>query len=753
MATSHTVLSRQSPVPALVALVYLVLLVVPWALTCNVAKNPESLVRTTEKEYYLGQDFYDVWRFKLDYSTLTSIRILNAAQATLCFPVLSALLARAAVVFSQRRKPGQRGHLTVRQLFALADRGWCNLFLVLQTSAISTLLIIGWLLLTVAFVLPLARSALVTHDALTLELDAHQYFVNQREIGASPAPGLLMSVEGTDVVDYTRSKLQLTTGGFESQLWPNCNDGNTTRYWERTCGFNYDPYTSNQSTLSSFWESATRDGYSTNGSALMFATSLQAGSTVGYAPNSYALGLQSGAKCVASTPDDVSSACTQAAGDARGWNTSIFIPEEIRVDICLPNPNTGSFWSTVDYSSPWKPYKPVEDLYIGIQEQTNADGDIYDLWGASGTDDDYRVGDELGTGTTLWVHCQVNTVLSYFQLGNDSSKGVPGPFLDELPSDFDVPSGQIEDSSIGLGPLMATAQALFGNNSWLATISSIVSVIPDNTTELDVFKLLCQSTPLGQATYFSQSTTIGSFCNYETLPNRVAGNSANYNLATLIRRFFYTFDIPRLGRAALNTGAFFANNDLLSLALRDERLANMSNHLDRYDAYETPPVIPVVSTTALVFITLLVAVQGLAVLALLAYIYAARVWTHELDALALAGLGAQIAERGDDVLFHYAASGTTTTTTATWAGVPPLRPSEVDAAGREKLFRMDGLIDVTGVSNSAHLAGGGSGDDRREVALKYLPPPYVATPDASGAGRSSPEGAEHAGEEGREHNE
>lgn len=753
MAAKHHV-SRQSVVPVLLALLYLLFLLVPWALTYKIAKDPAFLIRKTDTSFFeYNYAFYRLWSFRLDYSLLAAIPILDAIQVILCFPVLSALLQRAAVVYSQRNKAHQKHNLTIRQLFALADQGWYNVLLVFQRSAISELLVFGWLLLAVAFVLPLVRSGLVTYDAVSLELVGLKYWVGQQYIGTSPGPGTLRSVDGSDVVAYARSKLHLTTGGHESQLWPTCNDANTTHYWERSCGFNYNPYIVNQSSLSNFWEAVTVDSdysgvsYSTNGSALMFAASLQAGSTTGYAPNGYALGLQSGAHCVRSSPSEVSSNCARAAAESGGWNTSIFIPEEVRIDICLPNSQNGSFWGGVNGSSPWKPYNFVEDMYIGIQEEENTDGDIYGDWGLSGTlstsSDDYYAG-ELGTGTTLLVHCQLNTNLSYFLLGNDSSNGVPSPFLDELPSDFTVPGGVYNDDTSlyftpGMGPLMTTAQALFGDNSWFDMIDSIASDSLDNTTELILLRLICQAIPLQQASYFTDVTSLGDtplggWCSNGTLSNTVESRSAAANFANLVRHFFYIFDIPRLGRAALNTGAFFANDNLLSSALpydvdiEANHTNPHNNHLYHYDSYKTEPRIPIATTPVFVAVTVLIAIQVLGILALLAIIYSTPVWTHTLDALALAGLGAQLAER--DVF----------RSPGTWDG--PLRPSEADSVSRAKLFRMDGLIDLTSSSsNSTVRVCGGSGENNHQVELGNLPPPYAASGEEPGRRSASREGA------------
>lgn len=700
MAANHVV-ARQSVVPALLALAYLAFLIVPWALTYQIARNPTCIASAIRPNILIAGVFR-VKHLVFDYSTPKALPVLDAIQAIICLPVLSALLSRAAVVYSQRSTPAQRRSLSVRQVFALADQGWYNVLLVLQTSALSALLVCGWLLLAAALVLPLARSALVTYGVASLELDGQEYFVHQKDIGSSPAPRSLMMQLSSIAIENTRSRLQLTTGGVEPQLWPYCNDENTTRYWETSCNFTYSPYSLNQSTLSNHWKLSVS---STNGPASMFASTLQAGSTTGYAPNGYVLGLQSGAACMASSFDQVSTNCTRAAAENNGWNTSIYIPEEIRIDICLPNSNNESFWATVDGASPWKPYKAIEHMYIGIQEQTSADGGIYQGWGRS------TVG--LGTGTELYVHCQLDTVLSYFLLGNDSSKGIPSPFLNELPSDFTVPPGDDEGyRSTMLGPLMITAQALFGDDSWFATVGAVVNSSMDSTTQFALNRFLCQSIPLFQADYFNVFTGLGSVC--YSVATSATSNSASQDFASIIRGFFDLFDSPTLGRAALNTASFFANDYVLSAALLPSTSSysskNLSNHIYHYEAFETESRIPIVSTQVFVVITILIAIQILAILVLLVYIYSTPVWTNKLDALALAGLGAQLSERD---------------ASRTYSADDLLRPIKMDPVSRKNLLRMSGLIDVTKTTRRLSTLVARR-DNTDQVELENAPPPYVA---------------------------
>lgn len=254
MISSHA-LNRQSIVSLLLALVYLSLLIVPCMLTCIIALNPHVLVKYDRNYSYEAARAYS-----LNYTILTAIDILNTLALVLSLPLLSFLLSRAAIGFTQRQDEKQK--LTVRQLFGLADQGWWNPFLIFRRAETSALLVFGWVLLALAMAMPLVRSGTVSHQSISFELGQSPYISYSNSpyemtlIGSSPGPGLLQSVNGQTLVVETGTRLQSTTGGIESNLWPYCNDQNLTRYYKRTCGFDYSPYDMSQSALSNFWETS-----------------------------------------------------------------------------------------------------------------------------------------------------------------------------------------------------------------------------------------------------------------------------------------------------------------------------------------------------------------------------------------------------------------------------------------------------------------------------------------------------------------
>lgn len=255
---SEKVLSRSSLVPLFLATVYLAFLITPWALTCRVALDPRTLVR-----YDSVYNYEPAKAYSLNATMIAAIDVLNALSVVFSLPLLSLLLSRAAIGFTQRRRSKQK--LTVGQLFGLADQGWWNPVGILRQGKTSAFLVFGWVLLALAIAVPLVRSRAVGRQSITLELgDPPAFNEFYGALGTSPGPALLQNVIGSQLIAEVGTRLQSTTGGVEMNLWPYCNDQNLTRYYDRACGFGYNPYDITQSTLSNFWEINGLYGYTTS---------------------------------------------------------------------------------------------------------------------------------------------------------------------------------------------------------------------------------------------------------------------------------------------------------------------------------------------------------------------------------------------------------------------------------------------------------------------------------------------------------
>lgn len=265
---------------------------------------------------------------------------------------------------------------------------------------------------------------------------------------------------------------------------------------------------------------------------------------------------------------------------------------------------------------------------------------------------------------------------------------------------------------------MSTAQAIFGTDSWLDWVAktlqwadSTTTTTSTNDTMLAYLSVICRSMPLRNAEYFGPYTMTGGTCSAQQLQDYYLyyqSNSIPKVSAQVLREFLRIFHVPSEAQAALNTGAFFANDYLLSTALGFvEYGQNSSNSVYAYNPFELQFTAPVASLGAIIAISVLIGLQVVAVLVLLVCIYRRPVWTKALDALALASIGAQllyldgVTERRDQ---------TTGTGTLGVVMIPTHR--------LVRMWKMDGLIDPKIVHRDV-----GSPDDN--VELLALPPPYA----------------------------
>lgn len=699
-AEKSQTLRPQPRFPLVLAIFYVALLVIPWALMCKIARDPAFIISYATRRHHYVQDRWVI-----------AINVLNSLATALSLPILSALLARAAVVFSQRRRPGQA--LSVRQLFALADRDWYSLSKVLSPASSSALLRLGFLLLFTSILLPLVRSGLLAYDNVPISSHWPDRFGGiSKSLGHTPSPAGLRASEGyqTLVTSETRKSLRLSTGGIETHLWPVCNDPDPGS----TCGFKYGPYDIEQSTLSNFWESSfllSERDWETNGSALMQASTLKAGSTIGtYKDNdlgAYALGLKSGTRCETVPVRQVEEQCTRSTNGgslpaaARGWNTSLDIPQQIRLNICYP-PLERDPWESAD-ASPWKPIKFTEHLYVGLEDS------IYDLGCPS------YYGNEdcgyLGTSSGLYFHCQADSMMSYFEIGKASTNDVPGRLLEEMPAGFDIgrpdgtsdgPSNEDPWNQPYFGPLKTATMAMFGNDSWFDMLKVAMADVEDsNLTVGAAMTMLCSMRPLGDADDFSENQA----CESAEYPSTSSYDRPVELFSRFVRDMLKQFGTRRLARATLNTATFYANNALL-YALTNDYTNNYRKTEYKYGtkASDERMYVPVLSVAAIAVVSSLVALQVIGIVIILAYIYiySSQVWTKTLDALAVARIGAQLSSL--DAFLIPRETGT-------------LGPARVPRRAAKQLEQIDGLVGST--SLTANVTG------HHDIEMATMPPPYA----------------------------
>lgn len=106
---------------------YVPLLIIPWILTCLIAGPPAT--NGNDASQFSPQT--DKGLLSL-LAWVGSVRVLNSLASVVTIPVTSALLAQAAVVYTQKRLIYQR--LSIRQTFALADRRWSDITVLIEAS-------------------------------------------------------------------------------------------------------------------------------------------------------------------------------------------------------------------------------------------------------------------------------------------------------------------------------------------------------------------------------------------------------------------------------------------------------------------------------------------------------------------------------------------------------------------------------------------------------------------------------------------
>lgn len=256
---------------------------------------------------------------------------------------------------------------------------------------------------------------------------------------------------------------------------------------------------------------------------------------------------------------------------------------------------------------------------------------------------------------------------------------------------------------------MATSQAMFGNDSWLDWIVAAQEIgqTPTNESMLAYLSLLCHSMPLRNTDKFSFYTMETQSCVARDIAYYYLDRSLTFPamLASVLRKFFLIFKESSLSQAALNTGAFFANDYLLVNAGQD-LIVNGSNAIHSYGPFELNAIVPTASLGAIIVISVLMGLQVIGITALLIYIYRRPVWTKALDALALASIGAQLLQLDGDQRREQAMSSSR-------LGVALIPENKL-----QHLWRMDGLIDP----NILHRNVGPPEDG---VELEALPPPYA----------------------------
>ncbi|KAK2767030.1 hypothetical protein FQN54_006348 [Arachnomyces sp. PD_36] len=99
---------------------YLLLLVIPFPLTCVMIYRPLNL-----PSYIDFRSEYKIADFDYNYRAQVIVRVLNSIRAVATIPLVGVVLAQAAVIHAHKRAIKSQ-HLSLTELYRLADRGWTD---------------------------------------------------------------------------------------------------------------------------------------------------------------------------------------------------------------------------------------------------------------------------------------------------------------------------------------------------------------------------------------------------------------------------------------------------------------------------------------------------------------------------------------------------------------------------------------------------------------------------------------------------
>ncbi|KAH7322805.1 hypothetical protein B0I35DRAFT_188452 [Stachybotrys elegans] len=580
-------------------LVYLALLITPWALTCVLMFRPINM-----PSYLNLAGDYDDADFDNVELWYRGIDIANRIAATAAVPVVSSLLAHGVVVYTQRRDPHQT--LSLRQMMPLADRGWMDFSALLDaTSHIgpssSTPFLWGAAaLILLAAVQPLVQSALVHPE--TIRVISHQDYVryyydtesNRNAIvGVDPHPNYIAAYPQESVIQSAMQKMiAVRMSDFQPNMW--VTNGRTREHWRR------------EHTLDPGSESEPYVPY--------FASALPGGTSTGVF-RYHAAGISTRVTC--QLEENFPRTCPGGRPfeiDYRGEERS---GEAFRARICGEG--------RVD-TSPWSRSRNKES----IAEQ---------LW------IEFR-GQDMRRHTNYTMRCNADSTRGWFELGNVWNDYNYGDMLDEWPDEeeiirnyhdrgsseyeFGYPRREEPDVTAEVafkpsnpptpGPLITAVLAMFGNSSFLHSAQAATS----DETRISTLEALCaqKSTPFYNFVWRWSTAHCPS-------DGRIHPNELN----DLVANFFLGMGDPFTTSKALEAASYLANEALLREA------TTLGSPREINSAPGRTVIKPRQSSTAIVVISVLVGVEAMGLLLLGIFIYSKPTWTATLDTRSMLSLG------------------------------------------------------------------------------------------------------------------
>ncbi|KAK4175095.1 hypothetical protein QBC36DRAFT_379638 [Triangularia setosa] len=600
---------------AVIAVSYLALLIMPWVLTCILHYRPiaagrpcyEGLPGRTASRRYPALDTNKGPQF------LFAIQALNAVTTLVSIPVILALLARAAVVYSQRRTSKQT--LNARQLFTLADGGWL-------TGVYTPLSIFAVSLLAMAVTLPLVRSLIVSTETIAVAnstsgniLDMPGYL-----IAHDVDPAELAMVGQYDAVGKTRSRL-LSTSFIQAE----------PHVWD------VEHY---QLAVTNIRGSVQPGRY--------FVSKIPIGTNTGMI-RAHALRLNSSAPVCTHIPEeDFPSPCPGPKPFVTSMATNGGFPyEDFFVNICVPG-NQSASWDRQEITEQLYLQVKNSELISHLQNYTmvctvNTTRGFFELPNfhnglAPGPLVDFvpSNGELMAPLNSWWYDFPAQNLSEPWKTSGKTSTWRQSPKTLE-----EIRSGTV----VAPGPLSISAQALFGPGSFFHEARRLS--IDSNATWWNAYRTMCTGTGIPFVEELMLRPGSGSCIEVGVDGKFMDESRAARQVVGLLRVFFNRLFTP--SSSEIDTAISFANEAVLTIW----PYSSFSRNLVRPIFY-TPKAEAVKPRIAggiagIAVISVLLGLQALGIIFLTLYVYSSPTWTETLDSLAIVRIANQLGSDAEPI--------------------------------------------------------------------------------------------------------